>query len=119
MNTQSSIATIGAFAADAPLLRPFELASLSLPNRCVMAAMTRSRTENVERIPTEVEAHYFAQRATAGLMMTGGTFITLQAVGATNVAGIWSEEQIAGWRQAPEAVHAAGGGILLEIVRSV
>src|ERR1700733_7896395 len=118
MTTKSSIATIGALAANAPLLGPFELGSLSLPNRCVMAAMTRSRTENAERIPTAVEAHYFAQRATAGLMMTGGTFITPQAVGATNVAGIWSEEQIAGWRQVTEAVHAAGGRIFLEIVHS-
>ena len=55
MTTQSNVAMIGALATDAPLLRPFKLRSLSPPNRCVMAAMTRSRMENAERIPTPIE----------------------------------------------------------------
>jgi N-ethylmaleimide reductase len=94
-----------------PLLRPVRLGALELPNRVVMAPMTRSRAENAELAPTDLHATYYAQRAGAGLIVTEGTWVSPEAIGYINVPGIYTDAQTAGWTKVTEAVHAAGGRI--------
>jgi N-ethylmaleimide reductase len=100
------------------MLSPYRLGSLKLPNRFVMSPMTRARTTDPDRVPIPIEAEYYVQRATAGLNITGGTFISPQAIGSINVAGIYAEAQVDGWRKITDAVHTAGGRIFLQIVHS-
>ncbi len=98
-----------------PLFERVELRHLSLSNRVVMAPLTRMRAANAALAPTEAHARYYAQRASAGLIITEGVFITPEAVGWADVPGIWSKEQIAGWRQTTDAVHANGGHIMVQL----
>ncbi len=98
-----------------PLLRRWELGELRLPNRVVMAPLTRARAANAALAPTELHAAYYGQRAAAGLIVTEGTWVSEQAVGFTNVPGIHREEQVAGWRRVTEVVHALGGRIVLQL----
>jgi N-ethylmaleimide reductase len=100
------------------MLAPYQLGALMLPNRFVMSPMTRARTANPGRVPIAIEAEYYVQRATAGLSVTGGTFISPMAVGGINVAGIYTDAQVEGWRKVTDAVHKAGGRIFLQIVHS-
>src|SRR5215469_3661296 len=81
-----------------------------LPNRIVMAPMTRNRAGPGEA-PTALMATYYAQRASAGLIVTEGTQITPQGQGYPGTPGIFSQEQVAGWKEVTAAVHAAGGKI--------
>lgn len=98
-----------------PLLQPYRLGSLMLPNRVVMAPMTRNRGDNLENVATELVAEYYAQRAGAGLIVSEGTFVSRQAVGFINVPGIHSPAQVRGWRVVTSAVHAAGGRIFAQL----
>jgi N-ethylmaleimide reductase len=100
------------------MLSSYRLGSLKLPNRFVMSPMTRARTTDPDRVPIPMEAEYYVQRATAGLNITGGTFISPQAIGGINIAGIYTEAQVDGWRKITDAVHKAGGRIFLQIVHS-
>lgn len=93
------------------LLEPFQSEALTLPNRVCMAPMTRGRADNAGHVPTEMMAEYYRQRATAGLIVTEGTHISPRANGWEHVPGIYSPEQVAGWRTVTDAVHAAGGKI--------
>ncbi len=87
---------------------------LKLSNRIVMAPMTRCRAgEN--RVPTPVMATYYEQRATAGLLITEATVVSVQGIGYPNTPGIYSDEQVQGWKQITKAVHAAGGHIVLQL----
>ena len=97
------------------LFRPFELGSLSLPNRIVMAPMTRCRTSQPGDRPNRMMAAYYAQRATAGLIVTEATQISPQGQGYSFTPGIYSSQQIDGWRSVTEAVHRAGGRIFLQL----
>ena len=97
------------------LFRPFELGSLSLPNRIVMAPMTRCRTSQPGDRPNRMMAAYYAQRATAGLIVTEATQISPQGQGYSFTPGIYSSRQIDGWRSVTEAVHRAGGRIFLQL----
>jgi len=100
----------------AAILTPLQLGALELPNRVVMSPMTRARS--TRGVPTPLEAQYYSQRASAGLIITGGIYISEQAVGAVNVPGIYTEEQVESWRQITEAVHSAGGRIFAQLSHS-
>lgn len=97
-----------------PLFLPYQLGDIELANRSVMAPMTRSRA--VERtVPNPLAATYYAQRASAGLIVTEATQVSPQGVGYIRTPGIHSAEQTAGWSRITEAVHDAGGKIFLQL----
>jgi N-ethylmaleimide reductase len=96
------------------LLTPFELGPTTLPNRIVMAPMTRSRA-GTERLPTPSMAEYYRQRASAGLLISEATQISPQGVGYVNTPGIHTDEQVQGWAAVTKAVHEAGGRIFLQL----
>jgi N-ethylmaleimide reductase len=97
------------------LLSPVTLGALTLPNRVVMAPMTRSRSLPDGRVPDYYATH-FAQRASAGLLITDATMTSPQAVGYPSTPGIWTDEQVDAWRPVVAAVHAAGGRIAMQIM---
>lgn len=96
------------------LFDPLVMGNFTLPNRVVMAPMTRCRA-SVGRVPNALMAQYYAQRASAGLIISEATSVSPQGVGYPDTPGIWSEEQVAGWKKVTEAVHDAGGRILLQL----
>ena len=97
------------------LLSPFKLnEALELPNRILMAPMTRSMADD-DLVPTEEMAAYYARRADAGLIITEGTIIRPDGQGYPNVPGIFNTEQVAGWRRVADAVHQGGGLIFIQI----
>lgn len=96
------------------LLSPFKLGELTLPNRVVMAPMTRSRAGEAG-LPNELMARYYRQRASAGLIITEGTHISEQAIGWWQAPGIYSGEMEKGWRLVTDAVHKAGGRIYMQL----
>ncbi len=98
-----------------PLLTPVKLGRHELPNRVVMAPMTRSRAYNRDQAPTELHAEYYAQRASAGLIITEGSQISPQGVGYVHTPGIHSEAQIKGWKKVSDAVHARNGRIFIQL----
>ena len=99
-----------------PLLRPVTLGGLELPNRVVMAPATRCRADPAALTVTGLHAAYYAQRASAGLIVTEGTWVSQQAVGYyRDVPGIWTAAQVAAWRQVTGVVHAVGGRIVLQL----
>ncbi len=87
------------------LFSPLSLSDFNLPNRIVMAPMTRNRA-NAEGVPTALMASYYGQRADAGLIISESVPISPQAVGYPCTPGLFSAAQLAGWRQVTEAVHA-------------
>ncbi|WP_312897665.1 alkene reductase [Kitasatospora kifunensis] len=91
------------------------LGALDLPNRILMAPMTRSRAQNAGLVPTRLMEEYYAQRASAGLIVSEGTWVNDQAIGFINVPGIYSDAQTRGWTSVTEAVHAAGGRIISQL----
>ncbi len=95
------------------LFTPFDLGDLTLPNRIVMAPMTRNRAPDT--VPTDLMAEYYRQRATAGLIISEGAAISPQAIGYPGVPGIYSEAQVAGWKRVTDAVHEAGGRIFIQL----
>ncbi|MGO4377571.1 alkene reductase [Pseudoduganella sp. RAF19] len=97
------------------LFDPITIGALSLKNRVVMAPLTRSRAVGEGRVPNALMAEYYAQRASAGLIISEATSVTAQGVGYENTPGIWSDEQVAGWKLVTEAVHAKGGKIVLQL----
>jgi N-ethylmaleimide reductase len=104
-------------APQATLLTPYRLGQLDLRNRVVMSPMTRARS--VGGVPVvALESRYYTQRASAGLVITGGIYVSKQAVGGINVPGIYTEEQVEAWRQITQAVHAAGGTIFAQLSHS-
>ncbi len=96
------------------LFTPITLAGLSLPNRIAMAPMTRNRAGE-GHVPTELMATYYAQRASAGLIVTEATQVSPLSIAYPNTPGIHTPEQTAGWRKVTDAVHAAGGRIWLQL----
>lgn len=102
-------------AAGQPLLRPAELGGLHLPNRVVMAPLTRARATNDDQVPTDLHATYYGQRASAGLMITEGLWVSQAAVGCGGVPGIHSERQVSAWRRVTGLVHALGGRIAAQL----
>ena len=98
-----------------PLLESYQLGNIKLNNRLVMAPMTRSRAENAGQVPNDLIVQYYEQRASAGLIITEGSQVSQQAVGYINTPGIYSEEQVAGWKKVTAAVHAQGGKIFAQL----
>ena len=97
------------------LFTPIKVGDLTLPNRVIMAPLTRSRAIGGGRVPNELMVEYYVQRASAGLILTEATAVTPQGVGYADTPGIWSEEQVAGWKKVTDAVHKAGGLISLQL----
>ena len=96
------------------LFDPLRLGELSLPNRILMAPLTRMRA-GVTRTPNALMAQYYAQRASAGLIISEATVVTPMGVGYADTPGIWSQAQVEGWKQVTQAVHAAGGRMFLQV----
>jgi len=96
------------------LFDPVRIGAWELPNRIVMAPLTRARA-GVERIPNALMAAYYTQRASAGLIISEATSVTPMGVGYADTPGIWSAEQVNGWKLVTESVHKAGGRILLQL----
>ncbi len=98
----------------ATLFDPIVLGDLELPNRIVMAPLTRCRADE-GRVPNALMAEYYAQRADAGLILSEATAVTPMGVGYPDTPGIWSDDQVRGWSNVTKAVHAAGGRIFLQL----
>jgi len=96
------------------LFTPFTAGDLQLSNRMVMAPLTRGRT-GPDRIPNDLMIEYYRQRATAGLIISEATIISEQAAGWINTPGLYNEEQVRGWKRVTDAVHAAGGKIIVQL----
>src|ERR1700722_12526653 len=97
------------------LFDPLKLGALTLPNRIVMAPLTRSRALPDSRVPSDLAVEYYRQRAGAGMILTEATSVTPMGVGYAATPGIWSDEQTEGWKKVIHAVHGAGGRILLQL----
>jgi N-ethylmaleimide reductase len=95
------------------LFSPLPVGPLQLPNRIVMAPLTRNRSPNA--VPGPLAATYYAQRASAGLIVTEATAISAQAQGYADVPGLYAPEQLAAWKRVTDAVHAAGGRIVVQL----
>lgn len=96
------------------LLEKIEIGDLNLNNRIIMAPMTRNRS-NEDGVPTELNATYYAQRASAGLIISEATAISKQGIGYVNAPSIYNLEQIEGWKKVTDKVHKEGGLIFLQI----
>lgn len=96
------------------LYQPVKIGALELKNRIVMAPLTRMRAIEA-RTPNDMMLKHYVQRASAGLIVTEATSVSPQGVGYPNTPGIWSEEQVAGWRKITDAVHQAGGKIVVQL----
>ncbi len=101
---------------DQALLQNYNLNGLKLPNRVVMAPMTRSRADNPAKKPTEdLHGEYYTQRASAGLIITEGSQVSEEAVGYINTPGIHTKEQVEGWKKVTDKVHSANGRIFIQL----
>lgn len=96
------------------LFEPITLGAWTLPNRIIMSPLTRCRASE-GRVPNELMAEYYAQRAGAGLIISEATSVDPMGVGYPDTPGIWSDAQVEGWKKVTAAVHAAGGRILLQL----
>jgi N-ethylmaleimide reductase len=99
------------------LFNSLRLGAMQLPNRIIMAPLTRMRA-GAANVPTALNAEYYAQRSSAGLIISEGTAISPQAQGYPNAPGIYTAAQIAGWRTVADAVHARGGRIIMQIAHN-
>jgi N-ethylmaleimide reductase len=113
--TSSTEAIRGREAPAEWLFQPYELGALTLPHRIVMAPLTRSRARQPGNIPTPLNACYYAQRASAALIVSEATQVSMQGQGYAWTPGIHSREQVDAWRLVTDAVHKAGGRIFLQL----
>jgi 2,4-dienoyl-CoA reductase-like NADH-dependent reductase (Old Yellow Enzyme family) len=96
------------------LFDPLKVGALDLPNRIIMAPLTRARAGDA-RLPNALMAEYYRQRAAAGLILSEATSVTPMGVGYESTPGIWSDEQVEGWKLTTKAVHEAGGRIFMQL----
>ncbi|CAM3861889.1 alkene reductase [Xenorhabdus thuongxuanensis] len=96
------------------LFSPTKLGEIELSNRIVMAPLTRGRT-NEDGIPNELNATYYVQRVSAGLIISEAANISAQGRGYAMTPGIWTEDQVAGWKKVTDAIHVAGGKIVMQL----
>ncbi len=96
------------------LFEPLQIGAYTIPNRIIMAPLTRSRAGS-ERIPNDLMATYYSQRAEAGLIISEATAVHPMGVGYANTPGIWNNEQIEGWKKITKAVHDKGGKIFMQL----
>jgi 2,4-dienoyl-CoA reductase-like NADH-dependent reductase (Old Yellow Enzyme family) len=97
------------------LLDPIAIGELRLPNRIIMAPLTRNRSSGEGRVPNKLMRDYYVQRASAGAIISEATSVTPLGVGYPHTPGVWSQEQTEGWRAVTDGVHDAGGRILLQL----
>ncbi|RYD32680.1 MAG: alkene reductase [Verrucomicrobiaceae bacterium] len=97
-----------------PLFQPLRAGAFTFPNRVMMAPLTRCRSSE-GRVPNAMMAEYYVQRAAFGMILTEATSISPQGVGYPDTPGIWSQEQVEGWKLVTDGVHQAGGQILLQL----
>jgi N-ethylmaleimide reductase len=97
------------------LLEPFKLGPLTLPNRLVMAPLTRNRAVPPGMVPSPLAVDYYGQRASAGLQITEASQVSQQGQGYQDTPGIYSREQVAAWRKVTDRVHERGGRIFIQI----
>jgi N-ethylmaleimide reductase len=98
-----------------PLFMPYRMGDLDLPNRIVMAPLTRMRAQSHDHVPTTLQAEYYAQRASAGLIISEATAISPEGFGWADTPGLWTTGQVRGWRRVTDAVHASGGRIIAQL----
>jgi N-ethylmaleimide reductase len=98
-----------------PLFTPYRMGELDLPNRIVVAPLTRMRAQSHDHVPTTLQAEYYAQRTSAGLIIAEATAISPEGFGWADTPGLWTEEQVRGWRRVTDAVHAAGGRVIAQL----
>jgi 2,4-dienoyl-CoA reductase-like NADH-dependent reductase (Old Yellow Enzyme family) len=96
------------------LFTPIRVGNLDLPNRIFMAPLTRARS-GASRVPNTLMVEYYRQRASAGLILSEATVVSPQGIGYADTPGIWSAEQVEGWKAVTRAVHEAGGRIFLQL----
>jgi 2,4-dienoyl-CoA reductase-like NADH-dependent reductase (Old Yellow Enzyme family) len=96
------------------LFDPIKIGALDLPNRIIMAPLTRSRSGS-SRVPNDLMREYYTQRASAGMIISEATSVTPMGVGYADTPGIWSDEQVQGWKKITDSVHASGGRMLLQL----
>ena len=96
------------------LFEPARIGDISLANRIVMAPLTRNRAA-ARQVPSALAVTYYAQRASAGLVVTEASQISAEAQGYLDTPGIYSEEQVAAWKKVTDAVHAEGGKIVIQL----
>jgi 2,4-dienoyl-CoA reductase-like NADH-dependent reductase (Old Yellow Enzyme family) len=96
------------------LFDPLQLGELRLPNRVLMAPLTRSRAV-ADRVPNELMTKYYTQRASAGLIVSEATVVTPTGVGYADTPGVWNDDQVRGWKRITDAVHEAGGRMFLQL----
>lgn len=101
-------------AGDMDLFSQYRMGDLTLPNRIVMAPMTRNRAGEAD-VPVLMTVTYYVQRASAGMIITEGSQVSPQGVGYVHTPGIYSEAQVAGWKKVTEAVHRNGGRIFIQL----
>ncbi len=97
------------------LLTPISVGDLRLPNRVIMAPLTRNRSTLPGRVPNALMREYYVQRASAGLILSEATSVSPSGVGYPRTPGIWSQEQVDGWASIVDGVHQAGGRIVLQL----
>jgi N-ethylmaleimide reductase len=97
------------------LFEPFKLGPLTLPNRLVMAPLTRNRAIPPGMVPSPLAVEYYAQRGSAGLLISEASQVSQQGQGYQDTPGIYSKEQVAGWKKVTDAVHARGGRIVIQL----
>src|SRR6202044_1168112 len=97
------------------LFDPLKIGDLEVPNRIFLAPLTRNRSTGPGRVPNAMMRDYYAQRASAGLIISEATSVAPAGVGYPHTPGVWSDEQVEGWRNVVEGVHAAGGRIFLQL----
>jgi N-ethylmaleimide reductase len=97
------------------LLQPYLLGDLQLRNRIVMAPLTRTRAENPGHVPTDLMRQYYEQRASAGLIISEGVWVSENGQGWYGAPGIYNEEQRDAWKVITDAVHTRGGRIFAQL----
>ena len=100
--------------ASSILFTPLKAGAFTLQNRIIMAPLTRCRCSG-GRVPNELMATYYRQRASAGMILSEATSVDPMGVGYPDTPGIWSEDQVSGWKKITTAVHEEGGLILLQL----
>lgn len=101
-------------AEDKDLFSQYRMGDITLPNRMVMAPMTRDRAVDAN-VPGSLAITYYVQRASAGMIITEGSQVSPQGVGYVDTPGIYSAAQVAGWKKVTDAVHQAGGRIFIQL----
>src|SRR5262245_19627425 len=96
------------------LFDPLKLGAIKLPNRIVMAPLTRARAGR-EGVPNDLMALYYSQRASAGLIISEATGISREGLGWPNAPGLWNAEQIVGWQRVTDAVHRNDGRVVAQL----